>query len=477
MRHLKRYLGLYIGLLIICIFMIIGTLWMHARKMRVSLAFSYRESFQEFFDDMKERYVLTKHKNIDWDALEKKYVLLMEEADKQKDEAIYLNALLDFSLEFHDSHIILEDIGDYSSLTPTSNLEECKRARFPSCYDMAILRLDDGHYVAVNVTENGVAKEAGIEELDVITAWDGVPVEAAVEALKDNIPIYRWNYANGENEAYYKPLYLSCQSGNQATISVEGKGDITMTSAGNGYDYLKGTFQKLLCRVNGGKYMDHSKDMMWYSVEENYIYMCVAELKESSGEEFEEEIGQMIQDIEANNPEFLLLDMRNNSGGYDDRGADLLSYFISEDTVYLVENTYSLEEDTFTPQRRIHVEAKDKIHLPIILLTNSQCVSAGEAFTYHMSQLPNVTVVGANYTNGSLATYEDFHVLPGGVALHFPNLACMSEDGEILIDSDEQGIGGVKPDIIIPTDETFVKYMFDNDLNIDYERMYAISLR
>lgn len=477
MRHLKRYLGLYIGLFVIIIMMILGTLWVRARKVRVSLAFSYRESFLEFFEDMKERYVLTKHKNIDWKALEDKYVPLMEEADKNQDESIYLNALLDFSLEFHDSHIILEDIGDYASMASTSNLEECKKTRFPSCYDMAVLRLEDGRYVAVNVTKDGVASMAGIEELDIITAWNGRPIEEAVEDITDNIPLYRWNYANGENEAYFKPLYLSCQSEDVVIVSIEGKGDIKMKSSGNGYDYLTGTFKKLYCRVNQGIYMDHSKDMMWYSVDDNYIYMCVAELKEDSGKEFEEEIGQMILDIEANHPDYLLLDFRNNSGGYDDRGADLLSYFISEDKTYLVENTYSLEKNEFVPQRTIRVEAKDMIHLPIILLINSQCVSAGEAFIYHMSQLSNVTIVGANPTNGSLSTYEGFHVLPGGVALHFPHLACMSEDGKILIDSDERGIGGIEPDVIIPTDEDFVRYMFDDDLNIDYERMYATSLR
>ena len=470
----KKFLGL--GLAIAVVLMVLGgALALHAYKVRVHVTFSYSSAVEEYFKDMKENYALTAHKGIDWDGLYNKYMPSMRQADEEHDEKLYLNTLLDFSLEFHDSHVILEDLGEYADSGATSNLEQCKKERFTSCFDMAVFRLDNGRYVAVNVVKGGIADSAGIEELDTIISWNGVPIEEAVSTVTDNIPVYRWNYANGENEAFFKSLYLSCQSTSLVEVEVEGKGIITMKSSGNGYTYMQSTFQKLLTRVHGGEFLTREEGMMWYSMENGYVYMCVPELREENGGEFEEEIGQMVEEMKESEPEFLLLDLRNNSGGFDDRGAELLSYFVDEDMTYLVENTYSFETGEYTPQRTITVQAKGEIHLPVILLVNSQCVSAGEAFVYHMSGLSNVTVVGANPTNGSLATYEGFHILPGGVALHYPDLACMTEEGRILIDSDGNQEGGVDPDVRIPIDETYVAWMFVDDLEEDYEKSFAVS--
>ena len=51
----------------------------------------------------------------------------------------------------------------------------------------------------------------------------------------------------------------------------------------------------------------------------------------------------------------------------------------------------------------------------------------------------------------------------------------MTEEGRILIDSDGNQEGGVDPDVRIPIDETYVAWMFVDDLEEDYEKSFAVS--
>ena len=52
----------------------------------------------------------------------------------------------------------------------------------------------------------------------------------------------------------------------------------------------------------------------------------------------------------------------------------------------------------------------------------------------------------------------------------YPSIACVDEDGEVMIDSKMGGMGGIKPDIQIPIDKDAITLIFDK--NIDYELDY-----
>ena len=435
---------------------------------------SYVSCFEELFKDMEEHYALSMHKEIDWNLLYDRFLPRFERAQENESKEEFVDAMFDFTQAFHDSHIIIDDYGEKLTGSPSSVLEERKKERFISCYDFAVFQLLDGTFIAVNVIEGGVAHEAGIQDGDEIISWNKKTVEEAMEELPLCPPLLRWNFANEENEKYLKPLYLTVMSKECLTVGLSDGRTVTMKSRGNGYEYAKDTMSLLLTRVNKGENLYYEEGMMHYEVREDYAYLCVSNLGSHEGTEFEQELPLLKAEMEQKDSLFLLLDLRNNSGGYDDRGAELLSYFTGEDIFYLSENRYQ-KETGYTHERDIWVKGKGMFDLPVIILVNSQTVSAGEAFSYRMQELPNVTVIGASRTNGSLATYEDSTVLPEGIMIHFPTLACMEQDGSILIDSGVGQAGGIEPDVFIPRDRTFAERMFENNYNGDYELEFAIE--
>jgi carboxyl-terminal processing protease len=91
-----------------------------------------------------------------------------------------------------------------------------------------------------------------------------------------------------------------------------------------------------------------------------------------------------------------------------------------------------------------------------------------------MAELPNVSIAGMMGTNGSFGTISDgFVLMPENFLVIFPRIACVEEDGRVMIDTDASGIGGVKPDIKIPIGEDAVHALFDEKK--DYELDYVLS--
>ncbi|MBR3524333.1 MAG: hypothetical protein IKO11_00670, partial [Lachnospiraceae bacterium] len=115
-------LGVYIAALLI-----MGELFTDQRKLRTllsgaavvsvlaSLVFmsvsplyhkaQYLEDFEKAFATMKEHYVLTEEKAIDWDALYGKYRPLFAEAEKEQDEYLCNASWTKFAQEFYDGHV------------------------------------------------------------------------------------------------------------------------------------------------------------------------------------------------------------------------------------------------------------------------------------------------------------------------------------------------------------------------------------
>lgn len=50
--------------------------------------------------------------------------------------------------------------------------------------------------------------------------------------------------------------------------------------------------------------------------------------------------------------------------------------------------------------------------------------------------------------------------MPEGMMGVFPSIACLDEDGKIMIDSKYGGIGGIKPEVLIPIDKDAIGVIF-----------------
>lgn len=190
----------------------------------------YKGEFETAFATMREHYVLTKEKAIDWDALYGKYKPLFAEVNRSQDMVQNYKTWLKFTNEFYDGHTSFQ----------MENQAEQRRVMmesFGNDYGLSIMQLSTGEYVAVNVEgyENSYSallsweddlalykekeeylpeeyedirltlKENGIQNGTVILKWNGKNIEEYFAEMD----YYFQAYPVRENEDFYRPLYVA----------------------------------------------------------------------------------------------------------------------------------------------------------------------------------------------------------------------------------------------------------------------------
>ncbi len=150
---------------------------------------------------------------------------------------------------------------------------------------------------------------------------------------------------------------------------------------------------------------------------------------------------EMLQHTDA-----LIIDLRNNPGGFEDIVAHLMSYFFDQEPLVL-QTYYNRFED-----RKRSIAITEKLpgkkmpHIPIYLLINEKTGSAAESFAYMMKHLERATLIGETSSgagNGSshfrisdqfmvqIATWETINAITQtswekvGV---IPHIACTSDE-------------------------------------------------
>ena len=179
--------------------------------------------------------------------------------------------------------------------------------------------------------------------------------------------------------------------------------------------------------------------------EENYGYIQVTSFKDNTDDQFIEAVDALM----AEGVDGLIIDMRNNLGGYVHVAASMVSYLlpsglpiISYDYKSMTDKVLYTAEDTTSSGEKLD----SVIDLPIVILCNEYTASASEIFTsairdYDKSGEVEATIVGTqSYKKGiiqSAAGYSDGSTLTITVAYYYP------PSGELL-----HGVG-ITPDVIV----------------------------
>lgn len=141
---------------------------------------------------------------------------------------------------------------------------------------------------------------------------------------------------------------------------------------------------------------------------------------------------KMVDDVTGKKAKGVILDLRNNPGGYLQRAIDLGSEFISSGVIVKQRDRNNTQEFGVSRQGRL-------IGMPLVVLINRGSASASEILSGALRQRLGVKLVGENsFGKGTVQQVED---LGNGAGLHVTIAEWLLPDG-----SNIHGVG-LKPDV------------------------------
>ena len=102
------------------------------------------------------------------------------------------------------------------------------------------------------------------------------------------------------------------------------------------------------------------------------------------------------------NCDALIIDLRNNGGGWGEMVAFMCSYFVYGDTTVLMSTGYSRPGDEYFQSWSMpYVPGKTMSNIPLYIITSKSTFSAAEEFCYNLKHLKRATIVGETTRGGA----------------------------------------------------------------------------
>lgn len=436
---------------------------------------SYSEAFVSMCDYVEKHYVLAEWKEIDFEAIKAELLPEIERAERENDTAAYHAAIEKFCWYMHDGHV---GIGSYNDEYTISILTDYND------YGFSMVTLDDGRTVAVNADEDCEAYAAGIHDGTVITSWDGVPIDTAraeVCCVDISIPV-------ASNEAIFQPIYLSATGGDHVEVGfIDENGEKQTVSVDalpvpEGAEFEKGkrlrdTITMLDRRTDKGenysvKMLTENCGYLRLNEEEYSTFADMKAYVSGDHKETRELFRKNLRELREQGMTCLVIDLRNNMGGYDIIGCALTDLFTDEG--FFAEGLGVVKDGKYEIVSEHRVLGDGEFaDIEVVALTNMNCASAGDGTSLYLSKLDNVTLAGISDPCGCNQETGGYCFLPGGVAVVFPTGLILNEDGEPNIDTAADRVSRNPVEVRIPFGEEAMKRIFiDKE---DYELEWAIE--
>lgn len=442
---------------------------------------SYTESFRSLVQDMDRYYVLKEWKEIDFAALEDKYMPLVREAEQTQDRGKFTEAVMAFCCELHDGHVpvVTDDEGMIRFASYTMSYK-------PHEYGLAMVQLDSGDVIAVCTTED--VQKLGIVDGTVITEWNGKDILTACE---EDVPDLGMPVK--ENADRVAAMVLSGVGGDTAEVSFIDKDGseqtVTLTDLGEPHTQLEafrayrhfetlGTeeeYQSLVDENFSTKMLDEKCGYLRITAEgtDDSLYDMIVGYMTGDHARAREMFRQKLRDLKAQGMEYLVIDLRNNQGGADEVTNALCDLFATEDQYGLGVGTRKNGRYICNADHNIHADG-EFADLKVVALTNFGCLSAGDSASFYLSRLPNVTLAGLTDPYGCNQETGGISVLSGGsVYVGFPVGLVLDGNGDVNIDTRPDRISRNPVEERIPLDyDAAMKIFRDKE---DYELEWAIQ--
>jgi C-terminal processing protease CtpA/Prc len=384
---------------------------------------SYKEAWDKLYERGVNYYAFTKLKKLDWPAIKAKIDPLVAKAKTDKDFAEAMRTLV---FMFDDTHTAVSPINKFSDNTILSLLGEI------GVGDMVIT--GDNQVVIKYVEKRGPADRAGLKPMALVTEVDGKPV---IEALDAATTLY-----SGASTPWFKRhqqllFFLRGKPNSNVKITFENPGEKPQTVE------IKRRQSQRIADVAPSERGDPTELVATAKVLPSGIgYIKLNNFYEQRPLEyrlFKEYLKKMIDA----NVTGLIIDDRNNSGGWSDTGTLMAGFFYKEKTpIYIRQNSdgkggFKRYYTQYIVPQEPHFDG------PVAILVNANSVSEGDFFAYFVKSAPNGFVVGDTPTSGAGGGIQSFK-LPGGLDFQWAETPAVTLDGENLLEGK-----GVAPDITV----------------------------
>jgi C-terminal processing protease CtpA/Prc len=387
---------------------------------------SYRKAFDSMFEIVSKEYPFTKEKNVDWEALYQEFAPL---ADRVLSDFEFYNFLREFTYAIPDGHVgVISD-------------EHIGRAFYDEVggsFGLVLAELSDGRVIVTKVLPGTTGADAGIRVGAEIITWDGVPVTQALDQVEPFIGPYSTSHHKRLGQLTFLPRYPIYS---EITITYRNPGGAPKEVSLEAPLELDSFFESF-----------PSFDPIELPIEAHTLDSGFGYIKINT---FGDDMNLMAQVwerhieniLEAETPG-LIIDLRDNGGGFTNLALDFAGYLFDETIVVARHSSYNdlLEEWEYSDYPTEIEPAPMYYDGPIVVLISPHCVSACESFTYLLTQNNRATVVGYNSTAGAYGGVGSGQfTMPGDIEMQFPTNRSETPDGDLLI----EGVG-IMPDDVVP---------------------------
>ena len=431
---------------------------------------SYTESFKKMLQALEKEYCLNSWKKIDYEYLLNEYLPKVEEAEKNKDETAYAAVITEVTYRFFDSHL-------YANLEDET-YESVMNRLCGNDYGLSMVRLDDGSVIAVLVEpEKGMIYEKpcdlnkqGIHDGTRIIAWDGKDINEAIANVECISPFMQFPVKS--NEDFFRPAFLAGKGGDTVDVTfIDDSGNekqVKLNKLGDYSERLPGVFIEFLQLHN------YNPNFLTYMIDDKCGYMLIrtehydtikdnlAVLKEGYYPELTEFYAKKIEELKSKGMEYLVIDIRNNVGGYDNVAGALASLFTTEKKHLCAFGYEDAQGYHITENEYIFPDGRYK-DLPVVVLVNAQCVSAGDGMAKFLGECDNVTLMGITTSGGVNQNNGGLIYLTKNIAVSYPIALTLSSEGVPLIDTDSTRVTRIPLEAKIPMTKEFALKMSVTD--------------
>ncbi len=445
----------------------------------------YAEDFRQAFEKLSKHYVLTEHKNVDFDALYNEYYPKFKEATENADEVENYMLWAQFCGELGDPHVVYIPFVNADNIT-----EQANKRIFGNDYGLAIMTLADGTVAAVNVDPS--LNELGIKNGTIITSWAGKdPADLGTDTTK------YMTWGDKENEQFYKTLFGAGQFGEEIEVKFltddGAEKNVTLKSLGS---YYENRFKSAFETINGGIETGH---MTWVDVNEDTAALRIKTMsydsKSDSNENYDAMKGSIVEKLEelkANGVENIVIDARGNNGGSGKMVMAIAEIFTpvgehfycadgvwdDEQKKYIYSSgkdetgvSYDRETGGWNEFKKNYFTGEGLWDGEVVILVNALSVSAADHMVSILNRFDNITVMGFTKSTGAAQGITGTTMVNGMLA--FSGSLMLDENGDVFIDADESGICKNDVEIKVPFTTETVTALFDN--NEDYLLNKAIE--